>query len=204
MELRTKVRLYFDTETNGLLRDVSVVHCCSVIDVDTDEERLYEPHEIEDALSRLYEADEVIGHNIIGYDLPVLLKLHKWGPRPGAKVTDTLVIARTKCSNVKDTDVPLLGKGLPTKLYGRHSLKAWGWRMALEAGGASADTSKLKTEYDGGWDTYSPEMGAYCLQDSRVGVSLYKKLVGPSFNSKPFHKADGPFGLSPESNTSPL
>ena len=45
-------------------------------------------------------------------------------------VIDTLVLARLIYANIKDTDIGLMKSGrLPKKLYGSHSLKAYGYRM---------------------------------------------------------------------------
>lgn len=179
-------RVYFDLESNGLLKDVSKVWCIATVDVDTNEERLWGPEEIEACLEYLYQADELIGHNIIGYDLRVLLKLYQWGPRPDTRQTDTLVLARLQHANLKDTDVKLLGQGMPTTLYGRHTLKAWGWRLG-----------EHKAEYTGGWEAYSKDMGDYCLQDTKTGVVLWQHLTMRS-EVVP----EGPFVLSPELQTS--
>ena len=164
-------QIYFDLESNGLLKDVSKVWCIAT--VEGDDAKLWT--DIEACLEYLYEADELIGHNIIGYDLPVLLKLYQWGPRPGCNLTDTLVMARLLHANVKDTDVALLAKGMPTKLYGRHTLKAWGWRLG-----------EHKAEYEGGWEAYSEAMGDYCLQDTKTGVVLWKHLVKEGVPEVPF------------------
>lgn len=156
-------RILFDIETNGLLRDMTTVHCMTLIDVDTGEQWSYKPGEIEGGLEDLYEAEELIGHNIITFDLPALWKVHKWAPRPGTKRTDTLVVARllhpaVKVEDAKRTD-------FPSKLYGSHSLKAWGLRLG-----------EPKDEYDGGWDTWTPDMHSYMEQDGRTNLRLLQFL----------------------------
>lgn len=186
-------RIYYDTETDGLLHTVSRVWCCATIDVDTLEKRLWLEPEMEECLKYLYEAEELIGHNIVGYDQRVLLKVLKWGPRPGTKITDTLVLAKLKHTNIKDTDVKLLKAGMPTKLYGRHSLKAWGWRVAH----ASGDSTALKADYGGGWSQYTQEMGDYCLQDAVAGVGLWRYLTDDG------GVPEVPFDLSPDLSTLP-
>lgn len=179
------MRIYFDLETNGLLKDVSKVWCIATVNIDNPEDtRLWVEDEIDTCLEYLYQADELSGHNIIGYDLKVLLKLYNWGPRPSCNLIDTVVLARLKHANVKDTDVALLGKGMPNELYGRHTLRAWGWRLGEHKG-----------DYSGGWLEYSQEMGDYCLQDTKTGVKLYHHLVDEGYPK-------GPFSLSPELPTS--
>ena len=74
-----EVSLIFDIETNGLLHDVSTIHCLAIHDLSTGQTIAYndtgssEP--ISRGLQRLQDADCIIGHNIIGYDVPVIRKL---------------------------------------------------------------------------------------------------------------------------------
>ena len=42
-------------------------------------------------IQRLNDADCIIGHNIIGYDVPVINKLYPWFDSPGI-VVDTLIL----------------------------------------------------------------------------------------------------------------
>ena len=70
------MNLIFDLETNGLLRDVSTIHCLAVYDIDKEETYTFNDVGSEEPVVRgiqlLSDADSVIGHNIIGYDLPVI------------------------------------------------------------------------------------------------------------------------------------
>jgi len=98
--------------------------------------------------SLIDKADEVVGHNIIGFDGPVLSRV--WGVKiPLSKVRDTLVMSRL----------------LNPQLDGGHSLRAWGERL----GNFKDDF----TDFDGG---LTEEMADYCMQDVEVTVSLYDKL----------------------------
>ena len=97
----------------------------------------YRPHEVQEGAKRLLDAlaggDFICGHNVINYDIPVLEKLYpdfvvdrKYRPQ----VIDTLVIARLIYGNIKDSDVGRMKVGtLPKNLYGKQSLKAWGYRL---------------------------------------------------------------------------
>ena len=95
--MEAKVSLVFDLETDGLLKDVSTIHCLAIHDLTTKETITYndtgnqEP--IVRGLQRLYDADCVIGHNIIGYDLPVIRKLYSWFDR-NPYLIDTLLLSR--------------------------------------------------------------------------------------------------------------
>ncbi len=156
-------RLIWDIEANGLLREVTKVWCLVTRDVDTDEVVEYGPDDIEKALEPLYEADELVGHNLIGYDLPVLKKLYNWNYRPGTKITDTLVVARLLRPNLKEEDHK--GGIHLGKMTGNHSLRAWGLRLGV-----------LKDDYQGGWDAWSEEMQSYCVKDTLVTARLLRHL----------------------------
>ena len=96
------------------------------------------------------EYDQIIGHNIIGFDAPVLKKLWNIGI-PKSKAVDTLVLSRL----------------LSPQLEGGHSLKAWGLRLRNQ---------KIDFEdYDGG---LTDEMVEYCKQDVSLTGEVYTYLVG--------------------------
>ena len=57
------------------------------------------------------------------------------------------------------------------KLYGSHSLKAWGLRMGNHKG-----------DYDGGWETYSEDMLHYMEQDVEVTHDLLKFLKPEAYS----------------------
>ena len=165
-------RLLFDLETDGLLPTVSKIHCCCIIDVATGESTGYRPHEIEVALIRLSQADELLGHNLIGFDLPVIQKLYpEW--THSAKITDTLVLSRLVFADLMTLDASRRFIGLPGRLHGSHSLRAWGMRLA-----------KLKDEYDGGWETFNEEMLNYCVQDTKVTLTLLEKIEKQNFSAE--------------------
>ena len=71
--------LIFDIETNGLLYNVSSIHCLVIHDTETDKTMVFNDEGSADPIVRgvqlLEDADLVVGHNIIGYDLPVLRKV---------------------------------------------------------------------------------------------------------------------------------
>ena len=55
------------------------------------------------------------------------------------------------------------------KLYGRHSLEAWGYRLKCNKG----DFGK----HEGCWDVYTPEMLSYCITDTLVTLKLYQLML---------------------------
>ena len=87
------MRLVFDIETNGLLDTLTTIHCLAIRDLD-DETKVwdYKPDEIEQGLNHLLQADELIGHNVICYDIPAIQKIYPDFDPSGIKITDTLVL----------------------------------------------------------------------------------------------------------------
>ena len=71
-----ELRLVVDSESDDLLESVTKIHCIVISAVDSDRVYEYGPGQIDEALEHLSRADMLIGHNIQGFDLPTLLKLH--------------------------------------------------------------------------------------------------------------------------------
>lgn len=93
--------------------------------------------------------DVVVGHNIIGFDGPVLSRV--WGIKiPLSKVRDTLVMSRL----------------WNPQLEGGHSLRAWGERLG-----------DFKDDFSAFDDGLTQEMIDYCKQDVHVTSLLYDKLT---------------------------
>lgn len=161
------MRLIFDIETNGLLDTISTVYSLVTLDLDTSEMCSYRPHSITEGLQKLQEADELIGHNIIKYDIPALTKVYPTF-KPLGKLTDTLVLSRLIYSDIKsdkqDGQRILTGQ-IAKENYGSHSLDAWGQRIGLH-----------KMKYEGGWDQWTEEMQVYCEHDVRVTAKLLEYL----------------------------
>ena len=73
--------LVFDIECDGLLPDLTKIHCIVIQDYETREvEAYYEStKQIKEGLTRLYYADKIVGHNIIGYDIEAIKKIYpRW------------------------------------------------------------------------------------------------------------------------------
>jgi DNA polymerase-1 len=165
------MRLVFDIETDGL--DPSKVWCISAIDVDTSDIHTFTPTEIKKGLKLLSEADELIGHNIMGYDLPALKKLY--GFEFKGKVTDTLVMTRLIFADIKERDFKRWRAGaFDPKLIGSHSLKAWGRRLGEDKGDFGETTD---------WSEFTQEMLDYCVQDTKVNVVLLEKLEERNYST---------------------
>ena len=138
------MKLIFDIETDDL--DATRVWCIIAKELDG---KVYKfgPNQIEEGINLLQNATELIGHNIIGFDLPVLQKLHNF--KYTGKVIDTLVLSRLYN--------PIRENG--------HSLKTWGYKLS--------SPKQEQPEFE----NYSPQMLDYCIQDVKLNESVYKYLL---------------------------
>jgi len=141
--------LVFDIETDDL--QATLVHCIVAQDAETGEIFKFPPHKLEDGYRFLATADRLIGHNIIGFDIPMV---EKFGGVDLSKkaVIDTLVLSRLFNPN-RD---------------GGHSLESWGFRLGL-----------AKIEFDD-YVNYSNEMLEYCVRDVTLNTLVYKNLRNES------------------------
>ena len=161
------MELIFDIETNGLLFDskqkvydvdlkknvevdipaATEIWCIVAIDQD-DNVYSFDPKEIDKGIEFLSKADKLIGHNIIGFDLPVIKKLSGVDLSICAKVIDTLTLSRLFH---------------PTR-DGGHSLEKWGWRLNCPKG--------EQPNFSG----FSEEMLTYCIQDVILNKKVLEAL----------------------------
>lgn len=138
----------FDLEADGFLDDLTAIHCVvlgtpdgEITHVGTDNEG------IRACLRRLSEADRIIGHNVIKYDIPALAKTYDFSCSKSS-VFDTFVASRLIHSDEQG-----------------HSLRDWGFRLG-----------NYKGDFKGPWDTLTDEMVEYCQQDVRVTAQVYQAL----------------------------
>tara|TARA_R110000765_G_scaffold333039_1_gene423651 strand:- start:3547 stop:5190 length:1644 start_codon:yes stop_codon:yes gene_type:complete len=137
-------RLAIDVETDGL--DATLIWCAVTKDIDTNEVNVWK--EATGLRQYINEQDLLIGHNIIGFDLPVLSRL--WNLNTASNpLRDTLIMSRLLN--------PVLEKG--------HSLDSWGVRLGLKKGDFN--------DFGGG---LSEDMVAYCIQDVEISHSLFTHL----------------------------
>lgn len=139
-------QIVFDIEANGLQpTKVWVIVAC---DLSNQETVVFSGDTLQDFNAYIKDA-EVIGHNIIGYDVPVLERL-LGTDFSSCKITDTLVLSRL-------TE--------PSR-EGGHSLDNWGQQLGFPKGEHSD------------WNTFSQDMVDYCKQDVLVNVKVYNALRG--------------------------
>ena len=141
------MKLVFDIETDGLYQDATQIWCMVAID-ENNKVYTYNPDQIDEGIKLLEQADKIIGHNIIGFDLPVIKKLKGIDLTKHKGIVDTLVISRL-LNPVRD---------------GGHSLEKWGWKL----GSAKQDKPDFSS--------YSEEMMKYCIQDTKLNKLVYHKL----------------------------
>lgn len=161
--------LFFDTETNGLLDALDRVHCIRVYDAEKHVWHRFDRDHlpVELGVKMLMDANVIVGHNAIDFDVPALSKVYpEFKPK---RVLDTLVYGRLVYGDIKGADYGLFMKGLlPGNMIGRHSLESWGYRIGVLKGTYGKTTD---------WQEYDPEMGEYCERDVTVLLKLWDWLI---------------------------
>lgn len=137
--------LVFDIETDDL--KATKVWCIVAQDVDTNEIFKFPPSKLDDGVKLLQSADRLIGHNIVGFDIPMIKKFFDVD-LTSKELLDTLVLSR------------LFN---PTR-EGGHSLEKWGYKLGFK-----------KIEFED-YKNYSAEMLNYCVRDVQLNTLVYKEL----------------------------
>jgi hypothetical protein len=162
------MNLIFDLETDGLYDDVTHIHCIGIHDLDAKETYVFNDQgnaqPITKGVQLLEDANSIIGHNIIGYDIPVIRKLYPWFT-PSGTVMDTLVLSRIYHADILKVDQKRRWNHMPLQLYGRHSLESYGYRLGEYKGSFGKTTD---------WKEWSPDMEQYMVQDVNVTTKLWK------------------------------
>ena len=143
-------KLVFDLESDGLLQEATRMWILVTYNLDTQEIKEY----LENDLSWKEDFDQaevVTGHNICGYDLPVLEKLFNYKLPENIKIRDTLVLSRI-------TDYMRFG-------HAGHSLEEWGKFLGYP---------KVAHE---DWSQYSEEMRIRCITDVEINVKIYNHVM---------------------------
>lgn len=180
-------RVVLDIESNNFLQrglDYSTlpyrlkldyqVWCVVCRDIDTDEVFTFvgEKEIRSDLPQFLKSVGMVIGHNIIAFDLPILLLWAGIGYNVGYE--DGLdSVCGGECEIV---DTLVMSKLLYSDTVQGHSLEDWGKRLGNDKQGFHA------------FDAYSEEMLEYCIQDTSVNKTMYFHFMG-EFKSWKWQKA---------------
>ena len=137
--------LVFDIETDGL--EATKVWCLVAQDSETKEVYKFTPDNLDEGYKFLTTATRLIGHNIIGFDIPLV---EKFGgvDLSAIEVIDTLVLSR------------LFN---PTR-DGGHSLSTWGYKLGYP-----------KIEFEDYYN-YSEEMMNYCVRDVELNTKVLEEL----------------------------
>ena len=170
-------RYIVDAETNGLLHELDVVHCIVLKNIDTGDVLSCADQpgypSIERALDYLSEATEIIGHNVINFDLRALNKVYpSLALDPNCDIYDTLNMSRLLWPELEPVDRAKFSH-IDSKFIGRHSLAAWGERLGV-AKIKFKEESKKTTENV--WAHWSQSMSVYCEGDVAVTHELYDYL----------------------------
>lgn len=158
---------FFDIEADALLDKVTKIHCIVIRQGGV--EYRYRDGQFQEGLLRLDLAPAIVGHNIIGYDIPAIRKVLGFplGSK-GRLVIDTLVLTRLAFPTLKELDWTNR-PSFPEKSYGSHSLKAWGHRLGFLKGTFG--------EEDGAFDKWTQELEDYCARDVEVTEKLFRKMA---------------------------
>ncbi len=137
-------KIIIDIETDST---ASQIWCAVTKDLDDKETKVWtEARKLQEYLQP---TDILIGHNVIGFDAPVLKK--HWNLNIDTnQLQDTLVMSRL----------------FNPVIEGKHSLRAWGLRLGNQ--------KEEFTDFDGG---LTDEMVDYCKQDVLVTETLYHRLT---------------------------
>ena len=160
------MRLLFDIETTLIPKTKHYalpekIWCAVVRDFDNGDQWTFTPDTIHLLPDLLCRASMLIGHNIIGFDLPVIKHILGWSCPEEIELYDTLVVLRAMFPDLWAVPKMWNHDG-PKHLRFRHSLEAWGARVGQH---------KLDFKE---FDAYSEEMLKYCIGDIDAQENVYQ------------------------------
>ena len=167
------MKLILDIETNGFLDVLDKIHCMVFKDIETQKVYSYNPDQINEGLNLLKKATLIIGHSVMGFDLPSIEKVT--GYKYEGEILDTLLCSRLIWTNMVEVDYNK--KDLPPKLIGKHSIESWGYRLGLRKG----DFAQTAT-----FDVWTQDMQDYCERDVDVTYLLHKLIEKQNYSKQAF------------------
>ncbi|MCK4816614.1 hypothetical protein KA005_12665, partial [bacterium] len=185
----------FDVEGDGLLDQITKLTVLCIKEHETGRRWTYRGNRITKGVKRLASAKEVVGHNIIGFDIPAIRKIYPWFEVSGG-ITDTIVCTRLIFSHQGDLDYALIDEGiLPASLAKKpHSLDAWGYRLGMNKGDYKKEKEKeAKTLgitdpeeiHQFVWGSWNQELEDNCRNDVEVTHLLYKNILAENYPAYP-------------------
>ena len=140
------MKLIFDIETDGL--DATKIWCIVCQDIESSKIYKFPPDKLNEGVRFLESASCLIGHNIMGFDIPVLEKL-----------TDI------NLENINFIDTLILSRLFNPVREAGHSLDVWGKKLQYP----KLDFKEFKE--------YTSEMLTYCVNDVRLNGVVYDYLL---------------------------
>ena len=163
-----EITFVFDIETDGF--KPSLIHCIAALCVETQEMFLFANHPdyipIETGIQLLLEADWLVAHNGLAYDIPVMEALYPAYKFDRKKVIDTLPLVRKYFKRINESD--MRSPEVPYFLKGKHKLEAWGHRLGILKGDFGKNAN---------WKIFSHRMVDYCALDVKVTAELHQLLL---------------------------
>ena len=143
----------FDIEADNLLREVTKIHCISAYCIETKEAYHWGSDKVEEGLRALQTADILVGHNILGYDIPAICRLYPdvWSYK--GEFIDTMLLG---CILYPEDRIL--------------SLEAWAKKLNL----------KQQKVVHSDWSVYSLAMKKRCDGDVTINVDAYLHLINHS------------------------
>ena len=169
-----------DLESDGLIPQMTKVHCIVLKNIEDGtliscaDQPGY--HSLETALDYISEADLLVGHNIIKFDIPALKKIYSGlALKPTCQFYDTLITSRLFWPELEPIDRARWSHIEP-KYMGRHSLAAWGERLGV-AKIKFTENAKKDPAVVNVWAEWSASMQTYCEGDVEVSDTLYRYML---------------------------
>lgn len=150
--------LVFDAESDGFLKDVTKVHMIVTEDFHTGVLMAYHDHltltprhgSLAEGVKALNEAHLIAGHNIRGYDCPLMKMLLDFNPHDKQKNIDTIVMSRSL---------------FPERW--EHSIESW------------AKTLKMKEQkiQNDEWSVATQLMLDRCISDVKINTNIFRYFL---------------------------